>query len=228
MKSFLKTFAIVALAAGVSHTAMAAPAAPKPAAAAPTATGGVNGIAVANFDAVVVNSLAFKTAQAQREVTYKAQIDQAKAREAALNAQLKGLIDKFVKDRQAGVAAPLLQAQATQIQQLKEQGQAELQKIIEPVTLSEAYVIEQIMDKRDAAIQAAMTKSGVTLLLGPDAVVASTGAYNLNQLILNELNALVPSAQLVPPAGWVPRAVREQGGAPAPAPAPAAGGEAGR
>ncbi|MFM9935457.1 MAG: OmpH family outer membrane protein, partial [Novosphingobium sp.] len=33
--------------------------------------------------------------------------------------------------------------------------------------------------------------------------------YNLNQDILNELNTVIPTAQLVPPAGWMPRAQRE-------------------
>jgi hypothetical protein len=41
-------------------------------------------------------------------------------------------------------------------------------------------------------------------------VVAATNAYNLNQAILDELNVAIPTAQLVPPAGWEPREVREQ------------------
>ena len=35
------------------------------------------------------------------------------------------------------------------------------------------------------------------------------GGGPLNQDILAELNKLIPSAQLVPPAGWMPRAQRE-------------------
>ena len=38
----------------------------------------------------------------------------------------------------------------------------------------------------------------------------NNNAYNLNQAIIAELNTLLPSAQLVPPAGWQPREVREQ------------------
>ena len=105
--------------------------------------------------------------------------------------------------------------------------------MLQPVALSEAYVQEQIEDKLDQAVKNAMKKKGVTLLLNPQAIVAvNDNAYNLNQDVLNELNALLPSANLVPPQGWEPRQVREQraaqaaaqgGQAPAAAPAAPAG-----
>lgn len=211
MKTFAKIIALAAL-AGISQAALAAPAA-KPAAAAPAAAGpaGVNGVAVANLDAVVANSLAFKKAQADREVTYKAQLDAAKAKEAALNAQIKPIVDKFQKDRAApGANVNALAAAAQQqVQQIQEQGKAEIEKIVEPVRLSDAYVLEQIMDKRAAAVQTAMSKAGVTLLLNPEAILAATNAYNLNQQILTELNTALPTVQIVPPAGWQPREARE-------------------
>jgi hypothetical protein len=71
-------------------------------------------------------------------------------------------------------------------------------------------VQEQIQDKLDAAIQAAMQKNGVTLLLDPRAKLASSNAYDLSRAILAEVDAAIPSAQLVPPAGWLPRQAREQ------------------
>lgn len=211
MKTYAKIIALAAL-AGASQAAMAAPAKPAAApAAVPAATAGVNGIAVANLDAVVANSLAFKKAQADREVTYKAQLDAAKAKEAALNAQIKPIVDKFQKDRAApGANVNALAAAAQQqVQQIQEQGKAEIEKIIEPVRLSDAYVLEQIMDKRAAAVQTAMSKAGVSLLLNPESILAATNAYNLNQQILTELNTALPSVQIVPPAGWLPREQRE-------------------
>ena len=211
MKTFAKIIALAAL-AGISQAALAAPAA-KPAAAAPaaTASAGVNGLAVANLDAVVANSLAFKKAQADREVTYKPQLDAAKAKEAALNAQIKPIVDKFQKDRAAPGAnvSALAAAAQQQVQAIQEQGKAEIEKIVEPVRLSDAYVLEQIMDKRATAVQSAMSKAGVTLLLNPEAILAATNAYNLNQQILTELNTSLPTVQIVPPAGWQPREARE-------------------
>ena len=79
-----------------------------------------------------------------------------------------------------------------------------------PISLSEAYVIEQIAEKLDQAVQNAMSKRGITILLGPDAVIARTNAYELSPTIIAELNVLIPAANLVPPQGWVPRAAREQ------------------
>lgn len=176
-------------------------------------TGGtlVQGLAIANLDAVIVNSSAFKTAETQRQTTYKAQIDRAEQRRTQLEAQLKPLAEKFEKDRTA--ANPNQQAlaqQAANIQQIQQQGQQELQAIIAPVAMSRAYVNEQIQDKLDQAIKNAMSKKKISLLIGPDAVLAvNNNAYNLNQDILNELNTLIPAAQLVPPQGWEPRELRE-------------------
>ena len=171
----------------------------------------IQGLAIANLDAVIVNSSAFKTAEQQRAVTYKPQIDRAEARRNQLEAQLKPLAEKFEKDRTA--ASPNQQAlaqQAATIQQIQQQGQQELQNLIAPVAMSRAYVTEQIQEKIDQAIKNAMAKKKISLLIGPDAVLAvNNNAYNLNQDILNELNTLLPSAQLVPPAGWEPREMRE-------------------
>ncbi len=171
----------------------------------------VQGIAFANIDAVIQNSSAFQTAEQQRPVTYKAQFDAAEQRRNQLQAQLKPLVDKFEADRQVAKAdQQALAREAQQIQQLQQSGQQELQQLMMPVSLSNAYVLEQINDKIDAAVKSAMKKKNVSLLLGQEVVLASNQAvYNLNPDILTELNALLPTAQLVPPQGWEPRQIRE-------------------
>ncbi len=212
MKILFKTLAVAALLAGASSAAVAAPA--KPAAApAAGAQAGVNGIGIANLDAVLYNSVAFKKAQVDRETTYKAQFDAAKAREAEIGAQIQAIVDKFQKDKAAPGAnvAALQQTAQTQVNKLQEDAKAQIGKIIEPVRLSDAYVAEQITDKRAQAVVAAMQKNNVGLLLSPEAVINVTNqAYNLSPAILAELNAALPSVQIVPPAGWLPREVREQ------------------
>ena len=213
MKTMIKTFAVAALLAGASSAAVAAPAKPAAAPAAAAATAGVNGIGIANLDAVLYNSVAFKKAQVDRETTYKAQFDAAKAREADLGAQIKVIVDKFQKDKAAPGAnvAALQQTAQAAVNKLQEDGKAQIEKIIEPVRLSDAYVMEQVAEKRAAAVVAAMQKSGVGLLLSPEAVINVTNqAYNLSPQILAELNAALPTVQIVPPAGWLPREVREQ------------------
>jgi len=194
----------------VAGLLLGATAQPAFAQAAAPATTIIQGIAVANLEAVVANSNAFRTAQQQRPVTYKAQLDAAEARRKAIAGQIQPMIDKFNKDRAANVPQATLAQQAQAIQGIQESGQQELQRMLEPVALSEAYVQEQLEDKLDQAVKAAMTKKKISLLLNPQAILAvNNNAYNLNQDILNEINTLVPAAQLVPPQGWEPRQVRE-------------------
>lgn len=206
-KTLCGTALVLALATPLAAQKKPAPA-PVPAAA-PTGPI-VPGLGVANLDAVIVNSNAYQVAQQQRPVTYKATVDAYNVRAQQLDAQLKGMIDKFNADRAAKKPDAVLQQQYGAIQQFEAQAKEELQRIRMPISLSEAYVIEQIAEKLDQAVQNAMSKRGITILLGPDAVIARTNAYELSPTIIAELNVLIPAANLVPPQGWVPRAAREQ------------------
>jgi len=194
-----------ALVAGVSLAAV-------PAAFAQTAGGLVApGLAVASQQAVVGSSNAYKAAMQQLPVTYKAQIDQANTRKAQIQAQIKPLYEKLDADAKAPKAdRAQLQAEYAQIQQLEQAGERELQQIIEPVNLARQFVLETIGDKLDAATQAAMTKRKITIVLDAQSVLKADQVYNLNQDILDQLNLIVPSVSVTPPAGWLPRAQREQ------------------
>ena len=234
MKTFLKiTLMATAFVAVVPLPAFAQAA---PAAAASTGIR-VAGIGVADLEAVVSNADANKTAASQRPTTYKPQIDAYQARTTVIQAQLKPLVDKFTRDRAAPNAnQAALQTQAAAIQQIQEGAQRELNEIIKPVAYSEAYVNEQIEEKLNQAVKNAMTTAKVTILLKPDAILATENSYNLSPAILAELNKLIPSASLVPPTGWEPRQVRDAraqqqaqaGGAPAAAPASATPASSGR
>ena len=208
MKTLLKPIAFSALLLASPATLVHAKAAP-----AAAATSSAKGpIAVVNLNGVVGNCAALKTAQSQRSVTYQAQISAAEARRAAIIAQLQPMADKFQRDRAAPNAniAALQQEQAT-IQQLQDAGTQELQRLLQPVTLSDAYVQEQITDKLGAAMQAAMTQNGVSVLLKAEAVqMVTSPTYDLTPEVLAQLNALVPTVQIVPPAGWEPREQRDQ------------------
>lgn len=197
-----------ALAAGLAAAALASPAMLAPAAAQQVA-----GIGVVSPQAVLVNSTAFQTAQQQRPATYKTQIDQANARRQAIATQLRPLYERLQNESRAANAAQnqaALQQQYSQIQQIEAAGQQELNQLLEPVQLSQAYVEEQITDQLSTAIQNAATKKNVTLVITPESVLYAAAPYNMNQDVLAELNALIPAAQLVPPQGWLPREMREQ------------------
>jgi Skp family chaperone for outer membrane proteins len=196
-----------ALAAGLATALVASPSMIAPAAAQQA------NIGVVDAQRVVLSSTAFQTAAQQRSVTYKAQIDQATARRQAIATQLQPLVTRLQTESRAANAAQneaSLQQQYAQIQQIEAAGQQELNQILAPVQLSQAYVEEQITDQLSTAIQNAATKKNITLVMSPDSILYATAVHNLNQDVLNELNALIPAAQLVPPQGWVPREIREQ------------------
>jgi Skp family chaperone for outer membrane proteins len=209
----MTNFAKSALAAGTALAALASPMAVAPALAQAAASTApiVRGVGVVNLPGVIANSNAYKTAATQRPVTYKAQIDQATTRRNAITAQITPLYTKLQADSAAANPNQAsLQQQAGQLQQIQQAGEQELNQILAPVALSQAYVEEQIQDKLSAAVQAAARKQNVSLVLTPDQVIYADNAYNLNQAVLAELNTALPSAQLVPPAGWLPREMREQ------------------
>ena len=194
------------LAAGLLLTAAS------PMLAAPAAAQVVKGVGVVSLPAVIANSNAYKVAEEQRPVTYKPQLDQANARRQAIAAQLQPMYQKFQTDQQANASQAQLQQQAAAIQQIEQAGQRELQQILGPVSMSRAYVQEQIEDKLDEAVQAAARKRNVTLILdaATGQVVFADAAYNITQAVLDEVNTLLPSVQLVPPQGWLPREMRQQ------------------
>jgi len=201
----LKTVLRPALAAGIALATVTGAGAFAPAAAQ------AQKVAVVNLPAVVVNSNAYKTAQTQRQTTYAAQLQQAETRRQALQAQLDPLVTAFNTARAAANPNQTsLQQQAQQIQQIQQQGQNELNQILGPVALSQAYVEEQINDKIGTAVENAAKAKGVTLIVSPDTVVYADASHNLNEAVLAQLNTLIPSAQLVPPTGWLPREMREQ------------------
>ena len=203
------------LSAGLAALALASVLAPASAIAQPAPVAGpakqfVPGLAVTNIDAVKASSNAFVNAGRERQTVYKSQLAMAEARRLQINAEIVPLVEKFNRDRQAGnVAQADLQQQAQTIQGLQQKGQQELQAMLAPIALSEAYVMEQINDVISKAITDAMDKKGVTFVVPPQIAVAFNNAYNLDSAVLAELNALLPVAKVAPPAGWQPRATRE-------------------
>ena len=180
-----------------------------PAAAAPRGTV-VAGIGVADLQAAVASTNAYRAAVQKRQVDYKPIYDAAQARLAQLETQLKPLADQFNADRAAKKSDAVLQTGYEQIQRLQAQGEADIKQILAPSQLSDEYVIEQITEKLPQAVQNVMARRGLTLLLNPDAVILSAPAYDVTAALVGELNVLVPSAQINPPPGWQNRRTRDQ------------------
>lgn len=198
------------IAAAIAPIALAAPAVAQ-----------VNGIAVADPENAVLQSNAWKTAVSQIQTTYKAQIDQAQTRQNALQAELNPLVQAFNTARAAPNANEAsLRTQATAIQQKQEAANAEIQRLTQPAQRARAYAAEQIGAQLQAAVNAAMARKKVTLLLRPEAAVQAQPSTDITADVTTELNRLVPSVNVTPPANWQPGG-QQQAGAPAAAPAAA-------
>ena len=150
----------------------------------------VPGVGVADLQAAMAKSNAYRVAQTNRQNTYRPTVDAAQARARQIDAQLKPLIDQFNADRAAKKPEAVLQGQLTQIQTIQAQGEAEIKTMLVPIELSEAYVREQIADKMGQAVNNVMSKRGITLLLGPDAVILASQNYDVTDAVVAELNVL--------------------------------------
>lgn len=180
-------------------------------------------VAVANPEQAIGASRAWATARTQIETTYKAQLDQAEARRQAVGKELQPLVTAFNTARAAPNANQAsLQQQATTIQTREQAAQAEIQRIALPAQRAQAYAIEQISAKLPDAVQAVVRARNVSMLVRPDAVLFAGPTADVTSAITTELDRLVPTVSVTPPANWQPGQQQGASAAAAPAAAPAA------
>lgn len=178
---------------------------------APAAAQSRTSIAVANYEAAVVQSQAYQNAVNQMKTTYKADIDATNARAAALQTEIQPMVTAYnTAVQQPGATPQSVQPQAQALQQKRAAGQRELAQLQQRVTLATAYVEEQVGAQLNTAIRAAMKAKNVDLVLQPQAIVAREPYVDITADIVAEINKLVPSAQIVPPAGWQPGQAQRQ------------------
>jgi Skp family chaperone for outer membrane proteins len=162
-------------------------------------------IGVADLEAAVTKSNAYVTAMTQMQTTYKPQIDQINARTTALNTELQPLVNAFNAARGApGATNQSVQPSYTALQTRQQAAEQEIARLSQPVQLARAYVVEQIGVQVDAAVRAAMRARSVDLVVSPAATVSYQPAADITAVVTTEINRLVPSVQIVPPAGWQP------------------------
>ncbi len=197
MRTIAKLMTAVVIAAPL---ALSAPVAVQ----AQAATAGTQ-VATANLEAAVDQSAAMKAAIAQIQAQYKTQIDAANARQQALQAQLQPLAQEL-QTLQANPATPpaTIQTKGQAFQQRRDAATRELAGLTQPFQRPSAYAQEQVADKLDAAVRAAMQARGVTLLVRPDAVMAVGPNADITNDVIAQLNTTVKTVSITPPAGWQP------------------------
>ena len=171
---------------------------------APVAPAAAQSVAYSDVQQILAQSQAARTADQQMRVTYKSTYDQIESRSRVLQAELNAMVVKFQADQKTNPNNPALQTQARAIQEKQRAAQEELAKLSDPIERVNAYVLEQIEPKLDAAVSAAMAKKKVALLVQRNVVIKNTPGTDLTPDILAELNTLVPSVSITPPAVWQP------------------------
>jgi hypothetical protein len=117
-----------------------------------------------------------------------------------LNAQLDTNKDKELTQAELDVAIKAKNPLLTQL----DAKQKEINTLQEPVFLAQLYAVEQIALKYDAAQQAVITAKKINVILAPDAFVWAPEAVDVTAAITAELDKVVPSVPITPPAGWRP------------------------
>lgn len=171
-------------------------------------------VAVADPERAVAQSKAWQAARSQIQTTYKAQIDQASAREQALQTELQPLVTAYQNAARAPNATQATIAPAAQALQTRQQAaQAELARLSQPYQRAQTYAIEQISGRLNEAMQGAVRARNVTLLVRPDAALFAQPAADITPAITAELDRLVPSVGITPPANWQPGQAGQQAAA---------------
>lgn len=162
-------------------------------------------VGVADIPAAVQQTTAFQTATTQMKTTYKPQIDAFNAKQASLAAEIKPMVDAFQAARaKPGATDAQLKPQYDAIQAKQAAMQQQLAPLYQPLARAQAYVEDQIVQKLDQATKSAMTARQVKVLLKPDAAYAFDPTADITPAIVAELNKLVPTASITPPANWQP------------------------
>lgn len=217
-------------------------------------------IATANPTIAILSTKAFQTASQQISTTHKAAFDAASARQAALQREVEPLLtaldtnkDKQLSDAELQAARTANNPNLAKIETAQRNANAEIQRQVAPAARAEAYAIEMISQKYNAAQTAVITAKRVGVILTPEAFVYAPEAADITPAITAEIDRTTPTVAIAPPAGWNPSqqtlqiqeelqrlkqmaALRSQQqrpaagapGAPAPAPAPTQPAPSGR
>lgn len=206
----------------------------------------VGGIATASPDSVILNAKAFGTANTQIATTYKAQLDQATAKQTALTTQIRTILDTN-KDGQISNEEYQASQVATnplsgRVKAAEAAGQPGIDQLRAPAVKAQAYAIEQVGLKYDAALQAVVRAKNVNIVLSPNAIQYAPPTVDITKDVIAELDRQTPTVTTAAPANWQPsqdtvtllqqyrqavymqemrRAQAAQQGAPAPAGTPA-------
>ncbi|TVV70912.1 OmpH family outer membrane protein [Sphingomonas solaris] len=192
MKTMLKALAATVL--------VASPLLP---AAAQVAAG--QGVAVVDFEKAINDTAAFKAATTAIQTQYKPQIDAFNARSQAINTELAPAQTEIQTLQQnPATAKATLDAKVNAYRTRAQTAQAELGRLAQPFGRPTAFAREQVAEKVEPALRAAMAAKRVNLVINPEAVILATPGGDITPDLTAQLNATVKTVSTTPPANWQP------------------------
>ena len=167
-------------------------------AAAPAAAQ-VAGIATTSPEIVIARAAARNTAYQQIQTQYAAQIAQINTARQEIQTLAKSMDtnnDNQLSDAERNAKPAVL----TQIQQKEQQ----ITTLATPITIAQAYVLDQLAREYDAARQQVVTAKRIQIMLAPDAIQWAPPAVDVTSDIVTALNTRKPTVTVAVPAGWQP------------------------
>lgn len=168
------------------------------------------GVAIADLEQAVARSASYSAAVAQIKTSFATQIAQADSRSKALTAELQPLVSTYQTAAKAPNAnSAALAKQLADLQKREQAAREEIARLSEPFNRANAYAQEQIATKLEAAVNSAMIKRQMAVLLQPQAAIRVLASADITGDISTELNLLVPTVSIAAPAGWQPGQTRD-------------------
>lgn len=180
-----------------------------PALAATAAQAQVGGIAIADPETVILSAKALDAANQQIGTTYKAALDQATARQQALQTELTTLgapldtnKDKRLSEDEIAAAQRANSPILARMEAAQKAAQAEASRLSAPATRAQAYAIEQISQRYAAAVKTVVDAKKITLLLSANTVQYNAPTVDVTDEIKAALDVAAPTVPITPPANW--------------------------
>jgi Skp family chaperone for outer membrane proteins len=170
-----------------------------------------NGVAISDPETVILTAKALDAANQSISTTYKAQLDQASARQQALQTEMATLgapldtnKDKRLSDEEIAAAQTARSPILAKMEAAQKAAQAESARLSAPATRAQAWAIEQISQKYSAAVKSVVDSKKISLLLSANSVQYSSPAVDMTDEIKAALDAATPTVSITPPANWQP------------------------
>lgn len=168
-------------------------------------------VAISDPETVILTAKALDAANQSISTTYKAQLDQASARQAALQTEMATLgapldtnKDKRLSDEEIAAAQTARSPILAKMEAAQKTAQAESARLSAPATRAQAWAIEQISQKYSAAVKSVVDSKKISLLLSANSVQYSAPAVDMTDEIKAALDAASPTVSITPPANWQP------------------------